>query len=112
MVPVSHVDTFCKPESCDSGRTVICLHAQEVFLDVIKAITCRLFLKLSYTCGRLMLLCYLDLPCNGQETLHLMFVDPEARFFPNQGVHGHAINPCDNRTTCKSTSTSEVSGAP
>jgi hypothetical protein len=46
---------------------------------------------------------------NLQEKLHLAFMDPEARLYPSEGVHGRAVNPCNKPAECNVTSTPEVS---
>lgn len=46
--------------------------------------------------------CYTSL----QDLLHLVFLDPEGRYYPNEGVHGSA-EACGN-TSC--TSRPDVSG--
>jgi hypothetical protein len=38
----------------------------------------------------------------------LAFVDPQARAFPSEGVHGRAVSPCIKPAVCNSTSTPQV----
>lgn len=46
--------------------------------------------------------------CWPQDKLHLVFLDPEGRFYPSEGVHGLATQPCSNATACSSTSKPQV----